>query len=116
MLLQFEPTAGLPLYRQIAAAIRQAIRDGSVSTGDRLPATRDLATSLGVNMHTVVRAYGILRDEGLIEMRRGRGAIVRAGSGEATEVTHLVNELAATARHHGVGLDEIIDLITKEFS
>jgi DNA-binding transcriptional regulator YhcF (GntR family) len=116
MLIKFEPSNTAPLYHQIASAVRRAIREGDISEGDRLPATRDLATSLGVNMHTVVRAYGILRDEGLLEMRRGRGATVRAGSTAAAGITHLVKELAEEARRQGFELDELTDMITKEFS
>lgn len=116
MLIEFEPTDGIPLYAQIAASIRRAMNEGQIVEGDRLPATRDLAESLGVNMHTVARAYGNLRDEGLLEVRRGRGAIVRAGSAGTAEVNGLASQLAAAARHHGLGLDDVIDLITKEFS
>ena len=67
-------------------------------------------------MHTVVRAYGILRDEGVIEMRRGRGAVVTIGAAEIASVTHLAQELAAEGHRQGFELQEIIDLITKEFS
>jgi GntR family transcriptional regulator len=116
MLIKFEPNDTTALYHQIASAVRRAIREGEVSEGDRLPATRDLATSLGVNMHTVVRAYGILRDEGLLEMRRGRGATVTAGGTAAAGVTHLVKELAAEAHRQGFELGELTDMITKEFS
>ena len=116
MLIQLEPDANVPLYHQIAGAVRRSIRTGEVTEGDRLPPTRDLATSLGVNMHTVVRAYGILRDEGIIEMRRGRGAVVTVGAAEIASVTHLAQQLAAEGRRQGFELHEIIDLITKEFS
>jgi DNA-binding transcriptional regulator YhcF (GntR family) len=116
MLIKFEPNDTTPLYHQIATAVRRAIREGDISEGDRLPATRDLATSLGVNMHTVVRAYGILRDEGLLEMRRGRGATVTPGGTAAAGVTDLVKELAAEAHRQGFELDELNDMITKEFS
>jgi len=116
MLLKLEPTDGVPLYHQIATAIRRAIREEEVSEGDRLPATRDLATSLGVNMHTVARAYGILRDEGLLEVRRGRGAIVTAGSAAVAGLTDLVAGIVAEARHQGFGRDQLIELIIKEYS
>jgi DNA-binding transcriptional regulator YhcF (GntR family) len=116
MLLKLDPTGGLPLYRQIASAVRRAIRDGDVQPGDRLPAARDLAASLGVNMHTVVRAFGLLREEGLLEVRRGRGAIVAAGSSEAAGVQVLARDLADEARRQGYTLDEVVDIITKEFS
>jgi DNA-binding transcriptional regulator YhcF (GntR family) len=116
MLLKIEPAEDVPLYRQIAAAIRRAIRHGEVVEGDRLPATRELAKSLGVNMHTVLRAYALLRDEGLVELRRGRGAIVLEGSSDTAVVRHLVAELAKTARHLGMRAEEVIQMVRKELS
>jgi GntR family transcriptional regulator len=63
----------LPLHEQVAAEIRRAIADGEAGPGDRLPPARDLAAVLGVNSNTVLRALRMLRDEGLLEFRRGRG-------------------------------------------
>jgi DNA-binding transcriptional regulator YhcF (GntR family) len=115
MLLRLDPQSGLPLYRQIAAAVRRAVAEGEVVAGDRLPAARDLAQSLQVNMHTVLRAYSDLREEGLIELRRGRGAIVREGYRSTAEIHHLVTELAAEAGRHGLSADEVVDMLRKEF-
>lgn len=114
MLLRLNPDSGLPLYRQIAAAVRRAVADGEVSPGDRLPAARDLAQSLEVNMHTVLRAYNDLREEGLIELRRGRGAIVRKGHSGSAEIHHLVAELATEAGRRGLSADEVIEMLRKE--
>jgi DNA-binding transcriptional regulator YhcF (GntR family) len=116
MLLKLNPDSGLPLFGQIAAAVRRAIRDGDISPGDRLPAARDLARSLDVNMHTVLRAYNGLRDEGLIELRRGRGAIVREGSTAVAGVHHLVVELATEARRQGMSSTEVVQMLQKELS
>lgn len=52
--------------------------NGSVTDGERLPTAKALGDSLGVSLHTVLRAYQGLRDAGLIELRRGRGAVVTA--------------------------------------
>ncbi|MEA2000471.1 MAG: GntR family transcriptional regulator [Actinomycetota bacterium] len=116
MLLELNPDSGLPLFGQIAAAVRRAISDGEIVPGDRLPAARDLARSLDVNMHTVLRAYNGLRDEGLIELRRGRGAIVREGSAAPAGVHHLVVELAAEARRQGMTSAEVVQMLQKELS
>ncbi len=113
MLLHLDPTSDLPLYRQIAIAVRRAVRAGEIGPGDRLPAARDLATALGVNMHTVLRSYADLRDEGLVELRRGRGAVVLERSNDG--LRHLTKELAATARHEGVELDELITMLKEEY-
>ena len=116
MLLKLNPDSGLPLYRQIAAAVRRAVADGDVTAGDRLPAARDLAQSLDVNMHTVLRAYSDLRDEGTIELRRGRGAIVREGTAETAGIHHLVAELAEEAGRLGLAVDEVTEMLRKELS
>lgn len=115
MLLQLNPESGLPLYIQIAAAVRRAVGDGEITTGDRLPAARDLAQSLDVNMHTVLRAYNDLRDEGLIELRRGRGAIVREGTAGPAAIHYMVVELAAEATRQGLSSDEVVAMLEKEF-
>src|SRR5258708_10672785 len=73
-----EPTQ---LHEQVAAEIRRAIADGEAKPGERLPPARDLAAVLGVNANTVLRALRVLRDEGLLELRRGRGIAV-AGTPE----------------------------------
>ena len=116
MLLKLDPASGLPLYSQIAAAVRRAVADGDVVAGDRLPAARDLALTLDVNMHTVLRAYKDLRDEGVIELRRGRGAIVREGSLSVASVRHLAAALVQEGTQRGLSLDEIVALVKEEFS
>ena len=63
----------LPLHDQVAAQIRRAIADGEAGPGERLPLAKDLAAVLGVNKNTVLRALHLLREEGLLEFRRGRG-------------------------------------------
>lgn len=107
MLIQIDTASTEPLYAQIARAVRQAVARGELEPGDRLPAARDLALSLEVNMHTVLKAYGELRDAGEIELRRGRGATVVATRSVAPEVTRAVQHLLETARRSGVTLEEL---------
>jgi len=64
------------LYEQVAGEIRRAIAEGEAKPGERLPPAKDLAAVLGVNTNTVLRALRLLRDEGLLEFRRGRGISV----------------------------------------
>src|SRR5690554_5402727 len=76
MLLRIDPRSGDPLFTQIADQIRIEILTGSLKHGERLPTAQQVSQSLDVNVHTVLSAYQALRDEGLIELRRGRGATV----------------------------------------
>src|SRR2546423_3052430 len=97
-----EPTE---LHLQVAAELRRAIADGEATAGERLPPARDLAAVLGVNTNTVLRALRELRDEGLLEFRRGRGVTV-AGTPERGAVVARAKELVDYARRNGYKLDE----------
>ena len=96
----------------MAAAIRRAIADGEAGPGDRIPQARDLAAELGVNKNTVLRALRILRDEGLLEMGRGRAIRVTANAAQSG-LTTKTQELLAYARHHGYQASELIRLIQR---
>ena len=98
------------LYEQVAAEIRRAIADGEAKPGERLPPAKDLAAILGVNTNTVLRALRLLREEGLLEFRRGRGISV-AGTPERGAVVQRARELVDFARHHGYRLDELVEII-----
>ncbi len=98
------------LFEQVAAEIRRAIADGETKPGERLPPARDLAAVLGVNANTVLRALRMLRDEGLLEFRRGRGITV-AGSPERGAVVARAKELVHFARQQGYRLDELVRII-----
>ena len=107
-----DPSEPTPLYLQVAAEIRRAIADGEAGPGERLPLAKDLATVLGVNTNTVLRALRTLRDEGLLEFRRGRGITV-AGTPERGAVLRSVNELVEFARAQGYRRDELIGMIER---
>lgn len=79
MLLTIDFASAEPIYMQIRSRIVEGIASGELRDGAPLPSVRTLAAEAGVNLHTVGKAYGLLRSEGFIEMLRGRGAIVRAG-------------------------------------
>jgi GntR family transcriptional regulator len=100
----------ISLHDQVAAEIRRAIADGEAGPGDRLPLAKDLATVLGVNKNTVLRALHLLRDEGLLEFRRGRGITV-SGTPERGVVMTRVRELVTFARQQGYQPDEVIAMI-----
>src|SRR6266516_582962 len=108
--LKVDRSEPLDLHDQVAAEIRRAIADGEADPGDRLPAARDLAAVIGVNKNTVLRALRLLRDEGLLEFRRGRGITV-AGTGERGAVVARTKELLEFAREQGYRREELVQII-----
>jgi GntR family transcriptional regulator len=103
-------SAAAPLHDQVAARIRRAIAEGEAAPGERLPLAKDLAAVLGVNKNTVLRALHLLREEGLLEFRRGRGITV-AGTPQRGAVLARTRDLIEFARHHGFGREEVIQII-----
>ena len=101
----------LPLHDQVAAEIRRAIAEGEAKPGERLPPARDLAAVLNVNSNTVFRALRILRDEELLEVRRGRGITVTGAAPKKSPVIALARELLRVARRNGVRREELIQII-----
>jgi len=78
MKLQIERNSKVPVYSQIIRQLRRRILSGELPGGSALPSERNLAQLLGVHRNTVVRAYGELKADGLIQARRGSGYVVCA--------------------------------------
>jgi GntR family transcriptional regulator len=100
----------MPLHEQVAASIRRAIAEGEAKAGERIPQAKDLAAVLGVNTNTVLRALHLLRDEGLLEMGRGK-AIRVTGDAEQGAVVVKAKELITLARRNGYRSEELVDLM-----
>jgi GntR family transcriptional regulator len=100
----------MALHDQVAAEIRRAIIEGEVTEGERLPPAVDLATVLGVNKNTVIRALHLLRDEGLLDFTRGRGIRV-VGTPQRGAVLTRIEELLVFARTQGYRRDDVVALI-----
>lgn len=116
MLLILDPADDRPIYLQLTTALISAIRNGEVKPGERLPPARALADTLDVNMHTVLRAYQTLRDQDLIELRRGRGAVVRATAKTDATIHSIISDLVSQARHLGISQVEVIERVNKEYA
>lgn len=67
----------VPIYVQIRDRVVEAIADGELTEGSPLPSTRQLAADLGINFHTVNKAYDVLRQQAVIRVNRKSGAVVR---------------------------------------
>jgi GntR family transcriptional regulator len=109
--VEIDHSSQVPLHEQVGAAIRRAIADGEIKSGERLPPARDLAAVLGVNPNTVFRALRTLRDEGLVEFRRGRGVTITGIAPQRSAVMLKARELVALARRYGYRPEDLADMI-----
>ncbi|MFL4949892.1 GntR family transcriptional regulator [Streptomyces sp. MMS24-I31] len=111
MLLRLDQRDTRPLHEQVASAIRRAITDGECLPGDRLPSARDLSLAFDVNVNTVLRGLRSLRDEGLLEFRRGRGVTVADGADQRSGLLDQVQALVAEAARLGYSRTDLIEMI-----
>ncbi len=116
MLVTIDLRSGLPLFEQIAGSVRRGILDGKIRHGDRLPTAVDLADLLDVNRNTVLRAYQLLQEEGLVELRRRRGATVTAKADTISGLGQLMKTLVAEAKGAGIGQDTLASLVRESYA
>jgi len=120
--LNLDPRSPVPLYHQIAEAIRYRIATGAIGIGAVLPPLRDAARAWGVNLHTVRRAYAELAEAGIVATRAPRGTEVlpsreaeqgsaraREGKGTASAREAFLRRVVGEARErHGLSLPQLL--------
>jgi DNA-binding transcriptional regulator YhcF (GntR family) len=100
VLVRIDKAAEEPLYLQVSTQIIAAIAREEIAPGEALPSVRSLAGDLGINLHTVNKAYAVLRDEGYIMMRGRSGAIIADPTGETpTQKNKEANLVMEEALH-----------------
>lgn len=127
MLISIDEQTGSPIYLQIVRQVKEQVRSGVLKPGDELPSVRELAGSLGINLHTVRSAYQKLREWGIINMRLGRRAKIaklpQSSSVEEVEISFkkrfkvMVDELKSLiidAYLCGISAGEFRKLVDKE--
>jgi GntR family transcriptional regulator len=108
VIFRIHPDSGVPIYLQLVQQVTHAIETGALRPEDQLPPIRSLAEDVVANPNTVAKAYRELEYRGIIELRQGLGAFVRADSptadqAEAVKRAHrLVESAVATMRKLGL--------------
>lgn len=111
MLLSVDTASERPLYEQIADTVRQAVARGDILAGEKLPPASEVATGLDVNKHTVLRAYQSLRNEGLVDLRRGRGAVVTRIASDVVELHRDLEAFVSRAASLGISRQALASLV-----
>ena len=114
MLISVDFSSETPIYMQIYEQIVMAIADGGLAPGESLPSVRRLSEDIGVNIHTVNKAYAILRDEGYLKMFLRTGAAVATKMPDKSNIVPAISDrlrqLSAQASIHGIARDEFLKM------
>jgi GntR family transcriptional regulator len=120
MWLSIDEKDNRPLYLQIINQIKDQVNRGALKPGDELPSVRELADSLGINLHTVRSAYLKLRDQGIIDLRLGRRARIArlpdlSGDTDTREgLSRRIKEIITDAQLMGLSAADIRDLVNRQ--
>lgn len=113
MLFQVSAGDPAPLHEQLAGSIRRALAEGTLAPGDRIPPAKELAEQLDVNPNTVLRALRGLRDEGVLEFRRGRGIRVAETADVRSRLHQQARALVTEAERLGYTRADLAALIER---
>lgn len=93
MIIEIDFNSNEALYLQLRNQIILGIATARIREGDELPSVRQLAGDIGINMHTVNKAYAVLKQEGFVKVDRRRGAVIAIDTDRAETIRELRKEL-----------------------
>lgn len=121
MLITLDFETDIPIYLQIKMQIIEGIATGKLKQGEALPSVRQFAADLGINLHTVNKAYNFLKQDGFIVIHRQKGVVVNPGVGPQLTTEYLqklkndLMPLAAEAFCRGMPLEEFSKICSDMF-
>ncbi len=121
MLIEIDFNSDEAIYVQLQNQIIMGIAMNLIREGDSLPSVRQLANTVGINMHTVNKAYAVLKQEGFIQLDRRRGAVIAIDMDQARaliEMKEQLRVLLARGRCKNISKEEVhalVDEIYEEY-
>ncbi|HER43086.1 MAG TPA: GntR family transcriptional regulator [Candidatus Eisenbacteria bacterium] len=106
-----------PLYKQVTDQVKDAVADGTLAAGERLPSIREMARALRISAITIKRAYADLEGEGVIVTRAGLGSFVAEVSREGLRAEKLeeirgeIGRIVKTGEKFGITPDDVIGIL-----
>ena len=119
MLIEIDFNSDEAIYIQLCNQIIMGIATAQIRAGDTLPSVRQMADTIGINMHTVNKAYAVLKVEGLLTLDRRRGAMVVIDCDKARALSEMKESLRivlARGRCKNITRDEVHGLIDEIFT
>ncbi len=120
MILELDTTSEVPIYKQIRDAIVLGIARGELREGESLPSVRSLASSIGINLHTVNKAYNLLKEEGYLIVDRRSGAMIHLDfrGKEEKYFNDLYSNIEISVAEcivRGISKEKVIEVINEKF-
>ena len=119
MIIKIDFNSDEAIYMQITNQIIMGIAKRQICDGDQLPSIRNMADEIGINMHTVNKAYTVLRQAGYVKLDRRRGAIVSVDVDKIEAIEEIRRELSVTLAKAGCGhisKEEIHELVDEIYN
>ena len=118
MLIEIEFNSDEAIYVQLQNQIIMGIATATIHEGDALPSVRQLADRVGINMHTVNKAYSVLKQEGFIQLDRRRGAVIAIDANKAQAILEMKAQLRillAKGSCKSISRQEVHELVDEIF-
>ena len=116
MLIEIDFNSSEAIYVQLQNQIIMGIATDMIREGDTLPSVRQLADTVGINMHTVNKAYTILKQEGFIQLDRRKGAVISLDMDKLRELQSMREQMKgilAKGICKGICKDEVYELVNE---
>jgi len=118
MLIEINFESDIPIYTQLRNEILRGIASGKLAEGEILPSVRQLASDIGINMHTVNKAYNILKQEGFLTIDRRKGAVINTKNLRYKKETFIniekeLNPIIAEGICCDISKNDFIEMINK---
>lgn len=114
MLIEIDFNSDEAIYIQLRNRIIMGIATAEIQEGDTLPSVRQLADNIGINMHTVNKAYTVLKQEGFIQLDRRRGAVIAVDIDKLQAIEDMKQQLRivlAKGRCKNISKQEVHELV-----
>lgn len=118
MIIKIDFNSSEAIYIQLRNQVIMGVATAKLQEGDSLPSVRQLAEEIGINMHTVNKAYALLREEGIIHLDRRRGAVIAIDRNKLQALEDMKRQLAvvlAKGRCKNITKEDVYTLVDEIF-